>query len=79
MTARADNVVTLPFRPRLLDKPPEIKRPEPKCSHDIDLVEAMETLEIIMEIRQRAYVLKSRIGENRTVQLLAEIAGSLNG
>lgn len=30
-----NNVVTLPFRPRLLDAPPPIKKPEPRNSHDI--------------------------------------------
>lgn len=40
-----NNVVTLPFRPRLLDALPPIKKPEPRNSHDIHLVEEMAKIE----------------------------------
>lgn len=63
MTATAalhSNVFTLPFRPRLLDKPPEIKRPEPRDSHDIEHVRAMETPMIRLEVLQRLSVLRER-------------------
>lgn len=55
-----NNIVTLPFRPRLLDKPPEIKRPEPRDSHDIEHVRAMETPMIRLEVLQRLSVLRER-------------------
>lgn len=65
------------FQPKLREAPPDIKRPEPRNAHDIELVEDMENLALIMEIKQRAFVLSSRIGKQETTLLLAEIAGSL--
>lgn len=65
------------FQPKLRDAPPEIKRPEPRNPHDIELVEDMENLALILEIKQRAFVLSSRIGRQEATLLLAEIAGSL--
>lgn len=55
-------VVTMPARVRLLDAPPETKRPEPRCSHDIEFIEAMETPMIWAEIVQRLSVLRHRHG-----------------
>ena len=62
----------LPFQPKNRDAPPAIKKPEPRNSHDIDLIQDTESEMLWLEIMQRLTVLKVRHGASYATTELAD-------
>lgn len=54
----SDNVVALPMRPRLLDKPPEVKRPQPRDSELMDHARDLDPLLTRAELFRQACKLR---------------------